>query len=81
MAKELKKAFQREINLGSQIMPAHPGLVVNKKVARSRAHPPSLRPDLPIIEEEHDIATADKFCPICTKPYKLLSRTEDSDIV
>jgi len=47
----------------------------------SKGHGRTLRPDLPIIEEEHDIAAEDKLCPICTKPYKLLSQTEDSNIV
>jgi transposase len=47
----------------------------------SKGHGRTLRPDLPIIEEEHDIAAEDKLCPVCTKPYNLLSRTEDSGIV
>jgi len=47
----------------------------------SKGHGRTHRPDLPIIEEEHDIAAEDKLCPVCTKPYNLLSRTEDSDIV
>jgi len=47
----------------------------------SKGHGRTPRPDLPIIEEEHDIAAEDTLCSICTKPYKLLSQTEDSNIV
>ena len=47
----------------------------------SKGHGRTHRPDLPIIEEEHDIAAEDTLCSVCTKPYKLLSQTEDSNIV
>lgn len=47
----------------------------------SKGHGRMLRPDLPIIEEEHDLVAEDTLCPVCTKPYKLLSQTEDSSIV
>ena len=47
----------------------------------SKGHGRTPRPDLPIIEEEHDIAPEDRLCPICKEPYPLRSQTEDSDIV
>ena len=47
----------------------------------SKGHGRTHRPDLPIIEEEHDIAAEDTLCSVCTKPYKLLSQTENSNIV
>ena len=47
----------------------------------SKGHGRTPRPDLPIIEEEHDIAAENTLCLVCTKPYKLLSQTEDSNIV
>ncbi len=47
----------------------------------SKGHGRTHRPDLPVLDEEHDIAAEDTLCPVCTKPYKLLSQTEDSNIV
>lgn len=47
----------------------------------SKGHGRTQRPDLPIIEEAHDLTADDKLCSVCTQPYTLLSQTEDSDIV
>lgn len=47
----------------------------------SKGHGRTSRPDLPIIEEEHDIAPEDRLCSICKKPYPPLSQTEDSTII
>jgi transposase len=47
----------------------------------SQGHGRTSRPDLPVIEEAHDLAPEDRLCPICTEPYRPLSQTEDSEIV
>ena len=63
-------------------MPAHAGTPRSRGQQKdSKGHGRTSRPDLPVIEEEHDIAHEDRLCPVCTEPYQLLSQTEDSDIV
>ena len=63
-------------------MPAHADTPRSRGQQKdSKGHGRTSRPDLPVIEEEHDIAHEDRLCPICTEPYQLLSQTEDSDIV
>lgn len=47
----------------------------------SKGHGRTPRPDLPVIEEEHDIAPENTLCPICKAPYQPLSQTEDSEII
>lgn len=47
----------------------------------SKGHGRTQRPDLPIIEEAHDLTAEDKVCSVCSQPYRLLSQTENSDIV
>lgn len=46
----------------------------------SQGHGRTPRPDLPVVEEEQDVAPEDKQCPICQKAYDLLFQTEDSKI-
>ena len=47
----------------------------------SPGHGRTPRPDLPLVEEEIDVASEDKKCCICQKAYKPLSQTEDSKII
>ncbi|MEE9530821.1 MAG: IS66 family transposase [Syntrophobacteria bacterium] len=47
----------------------------------SRGHGRTPRPDLPIVDEERDVALEDKACCICGKAYAALSQTEDSRII
>jgi transposase len=47
----------------------------------SKGHGRTARPDVPIIEEEHDIAPEEMHCPICAKAYNPLPDTEDSQII
>ena len=47
----------------------------------SRGHGRTPRPDLPIVNEERDVAPEDKACCICGKAYAALSQTEDSKII
>ena len=47
----------------------------------SPGHGRTTRPDLSIVEEEIDVASEDKKCYICQKPYEPLSQTEDSKII
>ncbi len=49
--------------------------------AGSQGHGRTPRPDLPIIEEERDVAPEDKKCHHCGKAYVRLSQTEDSEII
>ena len=46
----------------------------------SQGHGRTIRPDLPIIEEERDVAAEDKTCKVCGKQYNALLKTEDSTI-
>ncbi len=48
--------------------------------AGSIGHGRTARPNLPIVEEERDIAPEDKTCNVCGKEYNALSKTEDSTI-
>lgn len=48
--------------------------------AGSKGHGRTARPNLPIIEEERDVALEDKTCDVCGKEYNALSKTEDSTI-
>jgi transposase len=47
----------------------------------SQGHGRTPRPDLPVVEEERDLAPEDKACCICGKAYDPLSQTEDSEII
>ena len=47
----------------------------------SKGHGRTPRPDLPVVEEERDVAAEDKECCICGKAYGLLAQTEDSRII
>jgi transposase len=47
----------------------------------SQGHGRTPRPDLPVIEEERDVAPQDRRCPICAKAYAAHTRTEDSRII
>jgi transposase len=47
----------------------------------SLGHGRTVRPDLPVVEEERDVAPEDKQCRICGQAYAPLSQTEDSKIV
>lgn len=47
----------------------------------SSGHGRTPRPDLPIVEEEIDVASEDKKCSLCQKAYEPLSQTEDSKII
>ena len=47
----------------------------------SQGHGRTPRPDLPVVEEERDVAPGDKKCCICGKAYGLLAQTEDSRII
>ncbi len=47
----------------------------------SQGHGRTPRPDLPVVEEERDVAAEDKECCICGKAYGLLAQTEDSRII
>ncbi len=47
----------------------------------SRGHGRTPRPDLPIVDEERDVAPEDKACCICGKAYAALSQIEDSKII
>ncbi len=65
--------------------PPHPG---QPAIPRSRGqqkgskgHGRTQRPDLPVVEETHDIAPENKQCSICGDTYKPLTQTEDSEIV
>jgi len=46
----------------------------------SQGHGRTVRPYLPIIDEERDVAAQDKTCKVCGKQYHALSKTEDSTI-
>ena len=46
----------------------------------SSGHGRTPRPDLPVIEETRDVSPENQLCPLCQKPYALLSQTEDSKI-
>lgn len=47
----------------------------------SQGHGRTPRPDLPVVDEERDIAPEDKQCCICGKAYDPLPQTEDSEII
>jgi len=47
----------------------------------SKGHGRTPRPDLPVVDEERDVAPEDKKCSMCGKAYDLLPQTEDSEIV
>ncbi|MCP5018430.1 MAG: hypothetical protein GY938_24600, partial [Ketobacter sp.] len=47
----------------------------------SSGHGRTPRPDLPVVEEQRDVAPEDKKCPICAKAYDPLPQTEDSRII
>ena len=47
----------------------------------SKGHGRTPRPDLPVIEEERDVAPEDKACCICGNAYDPLPQTEDSGII
>ena len=47
----------------------------------SKGHGRTPRPDLPVVEEERDVAPEDKKCCMCGKAYGLLAQTEDSRII
>ena len=47
----------------------------------SKGHGRTPRPDLPVVDEERDIAPEDKQCCICGKAYDPLPQTEDSEII
>lgn len=47
----------------------------------SQGHGRTLRPDLPVVKEERDVAPEDKKCRICGCAYGSLSQTEDSKIL
>jgi len=47
----------------------------------SKGHGRTPRPDLPVVEEERDVAPEDKKCCMCGKVYGLLAQTEDSRII
>ncbi len=47
----------------------------------SQGHGRTARPDLPVVDEERDVAPEDKQCCICGKAYDLLGQTEDSKII
>jgi transposase len=47
----------------------------------SQGHGRTPRPDLPVVEEERDVAPDDRKCPICAKAYAAQSQTEDSRII
>ena len=46
-----------------------------------QGHGRTPRPDLPVVEEERDVAPQDRKCEICGKAYDRLSQTEDSRII
>ncbi len=47
----------------------------------SQGHGRTPRPDLPIVEEQRDVAPEDKKCGICGKAYDPLGQTEDSRVI
>lgn len=47
----------------------------------SQGHGRTARPDLPVVEEERDLAPEDKQCGMCGKAYARLAHTEDSRII
>ncbi len=47
----------------------------------SKGHGRTPRPDLPVVDEERDVAPEDKQCCICGKAYDPLPQTEDSEII
>jgi transposase len=47
----------------------------------SRGHGRTLRPDLPVIEEKHELSGDSCSCPGCGLPYKPFPGDEESDIV
>ena len=47
----------------------------------SQGHGRTPRPDLPVVEEERDVAPEDKACCICGQRYDPLLQTEDSAII
>ncbi len=47
----------------------------------SKGHGRTEYPNLPIVEEEHDVVPEDQLCPVCAKAYRLLPQTEDSKII
>jgi len=47
----------------------------------SQGHGRTARPDLPVVEEERDVAAEDRQCPICAKAYAPHTQTEDSRII
>ncbi len=46
----------------------------------SKGHGRTARPDLPIVEEEREVAPEDRNCGICGQAYQSLTQTEDSRI-
>lgn len=46
-----------------------------------RGHGRTPRPDLPIEEEEHELAPHERQCELCGTLYNPLSQTEDSEII
>jgi len=47
----------------------------------SQGHGRTARPDLPVVEEERDVALEDKACATCGKAYAPLALTEEARIV
>lgn len=47
----------------------------------SPGHGRTPRPDLPIVEEERDVAPGDDRCGLCGQAYRLLPQTEESEIL
>ena len=47
----------------------------------SRGHGRTARPDLPLVEEERDVAPEERTCKHCGKAYDPLTQTEDSKII
>ena len=77
--KKNEKKVSKSDNSGTSSHPSAPRPRGQQK--GSKGHGRTLRPDLPVIAEEHDISPENRFCPICTEPYHPLTQTENSDIV
>ena len=78
MARRVKKAPQGEIRpLKIAAFPTRS----RGQQRGSRGHGRTPRPDLPVVEEQRDVAPEDRKCGICGKAYDLLAQTEDSRII
>jgi len=73
--KKVTRADKNPSNYGNTHSPKPRG-----QQTGSQGHGRTARPNLPIIEEERDVAPQDKTCNVCGMEYNALSKTEDSTI-